>query len=327
MAELVNEFSWSPSRDRLYQGCQRAYYLNYYASWGGWKRSAPEAARKAYLLKNMTTLPMLAGTVVHGVIERAVGWIQGGRTVDRAALLDEARGRLNRAWQDSRNQEWKRTSPKRATNLFEHYYGVELGREEILKVRDLVQRCLDHYRQGPLHSEILTTGGANIRSCEKLTSFDLGGVKVWVAMDLVLDLPRGDGGETEPAEGPTLRIIDWKTGRSREEDRRQLGVYALYAHRELRLPAERIEVQGVYLRSGDVTRDRLDDAALSRVEADILDSATRLREQLVDPENNIAREEDFPRVEDEGACRRCQFQEICRPEWRTTAGGGSAAEA
>ncbi|NOZ64350.1 MAG: hypothetical protein GXO71_05370, partial [Caldiserica bacterium] len=46
MKELVNEFSWSKSRDIIFRECPRKYYFNYYGSWGGWKFDAPERTRQ-----------------------------------------------------------------------------------------------------------------------------------------------------------------------------------------------------------------------------------------------------------------------------------------
>ena len=41
MADLVNEFSWSRSRDHTFQDCRRKYFYHYYGAWGGWDASAP----------------------------------------------------------------------------------------------------------------------------------------------------------------------------------------------------------------------------------------------------------------------------------------------
>ena len=59
MTELTNEFSWSKSRDEIFQTCPRQYYFNYYGYWGGWQKDAPERIRQIYLLKNPcpNTLP------------------------------------------------------------------------------------------------------------------------------------------------------------------------------------------------------------------------------------------------------------------------------
>jgi len=53
MSTFKNEFSWSISRDRVFQTCPRQYYFNYYGYWGGWETDAPERTRQIYVLKQL----------------------------------------------------------------------------------------------------------------------------------------------------------------------------------------------------------------------------------------------------------------------------------
>ena len=59
------EFSWSHSRDRALAECARAYFWQYYGSHGGWLPDAPQQARQAYALKQLTTFPLIVGSAVH----------------------------------------------------------------------------------------------------------------------------------------------------------------------------------------------------------------------------------------------------------------------
>ncbi len=315
MAKLVNEFSWSPSRGRLYDDCPRAYYLNYYGSWGGWERDAGPAARLAYRLKQMTNLSMFAGSVVHDVIKGAIARVRDGAPVDRARLFTEAQRALNRAWKESRGEAWRDRSPKYVTTLFEHYYVERLtGRpvpgEAIRATKAKVESCLERYLETDVHAALAAKRGEDVRCYEELTHFQLDGTKVWLAMDLARDTEAG------------VEIYDWKTGRGRDADAAQLRVYALYAALEWTVPAERIRTHAVYLRNGEIVSEVLDDAALAATRADIGASAERLRALLADPEHNVAREPDFPLTDDLDRCRRCNFQEICHPEG--VAGGQTA---
>ena len=52
MGTLVNELSWSVSRNSLFSECRRAYYYNYYGSWGGWEANTSATTRKFYILKS-----------------------------------------------------------------------------------------------------------------------------------------------------------------------------------------------------------------------------------------------------------------------------------
>ena len=72
MSTFKNEFSWSISRDRVFQTCPRQYYFNYYGYWGGWDINAPARIRQIYILKQLKNRYMWAGAKVHDCIERTL---------------------------------------------------------------------------------------------------------------------------------------------------------------------------------------------------------------------------------------------------------------
>jgi CRISPR/Cas system-associated exonuclease Cas4 (RecB family) len=187
-------------------------------------------------------------------------------------------------------------------NLFEHYYRQPPDKATIDRIRSTVMGCLEGYLDHEIHRDLVASRGSDVRTFEELTSFELEGTKIWVAMDLVRDEEGGVG------------VYDWKTGVPREADHRQLGVYALYAHEVWGVEPGAIRVAGVYLRDGHVERATVDEEALARTRAAIGDSVGALRSLLEDPEGNVAREEAFGMADEIAACRRCRFQEICRPD-------------
>ena len=64
MSSFKNEFSWSISRDRVFQTCPRQYYFNYYGYWDGWETGAPAKTRQIYILKQLKNRYMWAGAKV-----------------------------------------------------------------------------------------------------------------------------------------------------------------------------------------------------------------------------------------------------------------------
>ena len=72
MATLENVFSWSKSRDEQFRECQRKYFYDKYASWGGWDKTALPEIRLAYVLKNIKNRWAWKGETVHHVIEDAL---------------------------------------------------------------------------------------------------------------------------------------------------------------------------------------------------------------------------------------------------------------
>ncbi len=78
MGGLVNEFSWSRSRDSTFKDCRRRYYFQYYGSWGGWEATADPETREIYILKQLKSRQMWAGEVVHSCIERSLENLRAG---------------------------------------------------------------------------------------------------------------------------------------------------------------------------------------------------------------------------------------------------------
>src|SRR5260370_23210461 len=96
MAELVNEFSWSRSRDNTFQDCRRRYFYHYYGAWGGWDAPAGEEVRRLYILKQLASRQMWAGRVVHDAVEMVLHAFAEGRDLPVqpfiAAVLERMRG-------------------------------------------------------------------------------------------------------------------------------------------------------------------------------------------------------------------------------------------
>ncbi|MDY0059126.1 MAG: PD-(D/E)XK nuclease family protein [Myxococcota bacterium] len=312
MAELVNSFSWSASRARLFLTCHRAYFFNHYGMWGGWSAQAPPRTRLAYRLKNMTALPFLGGSLVHETIQQAVelGQRQARGELDVAevdrrltteSLQREARARMVTAWRQSRDRAWLR-DPKRNCNLFEHYYG--LPQEQVdaaaLATREKVFRCLAHFREGEAWQRLAAAGPARWLSCEELQQLPVADVPVWVQLDLVLE------------EDDGLHLIDWKTGHPGDEDAEQLAVYALYATtRWPAWPLAQLTMELHYLDAGEVRRQPVDQEVIAAARARIGRSAAEMRRLLRDPAKNLAVEEDFAQTSDLAVCGRCRFKELC----------------
>src|SRR4051812_23928189 len=87
---FTNDFSWSRSRHEKFSECRRAYYLNYYRSWGGWDARAPEEIRQLYLLKKLNNRYTWAGGVVHDSIKRALLGYRAGREVEGEGIIPRA---------------------------------------------------------------------------------------------------------------------------------------------------------------------------------------------------------------------------------------------
>jgi hypothetical protein len=303
MGKLANELSWSVSRAGLFEECRRAYYYNYYGSWGGWEAEAPERTRLLYVLKNIKTLAMWAGGVVHQTLGEALGrYARTGQAISAGELQARARTRLRSGWLEAVQREWL-AQPKK-TNLHELYYGngQSLPRETTEAIRERVNDCLAAFAQSAVLREILTVPYLDWKPIDTLGTFDLDGLKVWCAIDFAYTDPAGN-----------LRLIDWKTGaEDRESLTTQLACYALYAADTWFAALDRLRLHGVFLReNARVSEYPVRAEILVQAKDTILTSAAAMRAVLDDVATNTASEERFPFCENERICRRCNFRQAC----------------
>lgn len=298
MAPFKNELSWSVTRDKLFRDCLRKYYWNYYGSWNGWRTTSPDSARLAYRLKNMTRLPMWAGSVVHDTIESTLRAVRSGMRPTLDEAQGEARRRLNEGWFSSVEKKWRR-DPKRSINLFEHYYGEGITKEQRLDLRQHVFNCLERFFAGAAYAKLREIGHEHWVALEDFDQFELMGVKVWVVLDVAIK------------DGDEIVIFDWKTGEPRDADAEQVSVYALFAMSKWQTPPEKLQTRLVYLKHDEERVARPDATALIDLRERVTTSIAAMRDLLVAPEDNEADIDDFPMIDDMAKCAQCEFKQLC----------------
>ena len=300
MTEFKNEFRWSVSKQQTFDTCKRQYYYRYYGMWNGWRRDASEEARTCYRLSKMQTLPMLAGTVVHELVEMLLKGVQAQRTLPALVeLQEEGRDRLNVAWQQSENQRWLQ-DPKRNANLFEHYYDKEVADERKAEIRARVFDSLTNFYHSPTFARIRQIPNESWRSIEDFQKFEIDGVPLSLVMDLAIDI---DG---------ALEIYDWKTGGVAESNEQQLITYAICAEQEWGYDLDRIRLNLFYLTENHLAPpSRVSPAQREEAITAIRHQCELMQSLLVDPINNVAQKGDFVMTDDRRRCEWCFFQELC----------------
>ncbi|HSF05391.1 MAG TPA: PD-(D/E)XK nuclease family protein [Methylomirabilota bacterium] len=300
--ELVNEFSWSRSRDGAFQECRRKYYYHYYGAWGGWEPGVPEELRRLYVLKQLMSRQQWAGRVVHDAIELALHGLRDGRTVPVEPFIADVIERMRGDWRSSRAGRY-RENPKTVA-LFEHEYRLELSREAWQALSQNVAACLRNFFRLPLLADIRRTSPEHWSIEHWSKVFDFEGTTVWVAPDFGFWTPDG-----------RLGLVDWKTGGSNGEGAAfQLGCYALYAREVLDVKAGQVDLYEVNLREPKVTAHRWDEERLEGIKEQLRLSIRSMKAYLADPVANVAVITDFERTEDLRICRWCNFRAVCRPE-------------
>lgn len=266
-AAWLRAWSWSFSRHRLLRACPRALYWRYWGSQGGWALSAPAAARRAWALRALTSIPALVGTAVHDAARQLAAATRDGKPLPSYdALWSAARARLNAAWRRSQADQipqfWR--SPTTAPALHEVVYRGGLEQAEVEGARIKLRSCLRHLVATPVLADLrdcrpsdVHLGGAGPNrvlvelqrgSPEWAHDWSPPGVPaelchpprgslttptatVWTALDLLyrhVDPGRVRGEARGRVSGPTWCVVDWKTGAPNPaEEALQTAVYGL----------------------------------------------------------------------------------------------------
>jgi hypothetical protein len=302
MGDLVNEFSWSRSRDATFQDCRRKYYYHYYGAWGGWQADAAAEVRRLYVLKQLASRQMWAGRVVHDAIEMALHVYREGREVPVEPFIADVIERMRNEWRSSRAGRYR--EHPRTPALFEHEYALDVKPDVWQALSRNVATCLRNFFRLPLLEAVRKTPPEHWSIEHWSKMFDFEGTPVWIAPDF--GYWNADG---------MLTLVDWKTGASDAEATAfQLGCYALYAREVLGVEPAQVDLLEANLREPAVTPLGWDDGRLETIRDQLRLSIRAMRAYLADPAANAARIEDFERTEELRICRWCNFRAVCRPE-------------
>jgi len=309
-SSIENTFSWSTNRSSMFHECKRKYYLNYYGFWGGWEPSSEDRVRQIYVLKKLQNRYMWLGTVVHESIERVLKHLRSGRELDRDEVVRDMVNRMREDFETSREGKYQ-LDPKNTVGLTEHEYDESIEDEEWVRIREKGINCIDRFYNSETYGTLTEQPPAEWMAIEGDLSgggtsfadaFEMGPLQVWLKLDLAY----------RDLEG-RVHIVDWKTGKG-EPDFRQLYCYGYYAWKVWDEEPDQVTLTIENLARGKQYRESFTFDKLESLEEEIESDVLDMKEFLVDPEENTAREEDFPMIDDLNVCRRCRFRKICYPD-------------
>ena len=294
------DMSWSHSRRDMFRQCLRKYYYNYYASHNGWRQDGSEHAQRAYRLKNLTSLPLEIGAVVHEAASQALHAVRSGTkmpTVEQ--MYAAARSRLNKAWADSQNRDQWMRSPKYMRMFREFYYNVGVDEHQVAEAKEQVNACLSHLPNSVSFQEAAAAPHAEMRATEGFVTYNAGGTPVHAVPDLAFQNSRDE-----------WTVVDWKSGKQ-EDSREQMTVYALYLREMHGVAAPSIRARIEWLWPGEAEELVFTEGDLDRCAEGIRDSVSAMQQYLADPALNAPlMPEDFPLRADREECRLCEFYEL-----------------
>ena len=302
MAVITNNLSWSISRSELFNFCKRKYYFTYYESWGGWFSNADPRKQLAYFLKNRQQAAPWVGDVVHKAIKFT---IQNFEKADEHYIKENLVKRLKYDYQTSL-QYTKKTAKAKDLWLFEHYKGSSLDLEHYIEKAVLCVSnffnsfLLDEIKCAAENKQVIYLDESDINKM----LFQMGDIPTFAIPDLCFR--REDG---------SVVIIDWKTGKSKEEELTpQLKLYAsrLGIIDQISASEEVIEAYAYYLAEDELIGRQVTNEDIAEIEQTAADSFNGMKAMLKDVKNNVPdAEEKFEKSISEKKCEACVFKEIC----------------
>lgn len=298
MGKLINEVSWSNSSAGTLEGCRRQYYFNKYLSWDGWFNNSDPKRKEAYQLKNMTSLPMWLGTIVHDCIEHAFAVYQSdGKLPTLKSLKDLATHDLRLGWTQSEKAEW-REFPKLKVRLLEHQRGDKVSKANTDAAKNKIFLCLETFYK---LCDVILKDVESFIELEDLHYFHLKtGEKVFLKMDCGIKYKDG-----------RVLLIDWKTSKKRDDSvYDQLAVYAMYVMSKYKIKLKDIQVSPVYLtiesfmECKSVNLQQINEI-VRRVKSDTANMI------VLHPHGEALDISKFPVTSQDWRCKFCFFQGIC----------------
>jgi hypothetical protein len=187
------------------------------------------------------------------------------------------------------------------------YYEGRYDRAEVAAVAAKVDPCVRHLHDSPVWDRLGAVPPEAVVLVEAHDCVEWEGSQVYAGPDLAI---LGEDGSCE--------IIDWKTGRRREEGaaREQLAGYAWFLQRKLGIAFGdgQWTARAVYLQDGEEEQYVLTRLDLIRAEHRVRESVERMRGYLSDASTNAPLpKEAFPLVHPafRFRCARCSYFQLC----------------
>jgi len=308
---LVNEFSWSFSRQNTFFECEKKYWYTYYGSWEGWPRtpydkraSIDPLAAYLYSQKQIQPLVCFVGSCVHKVIEETLK--NPFQKPSKTAFCNRGVELFEKGIQETKEGQWKK-APKKFCNLYEFAFfdpqiaAEPLSKEKEEESKEKIITCLSNWISSPV-GEMVFSERAKIVSVEELQFFYIEGFKILVVIDCAL---------CWKGVKDTYILFDWKTGKETEQTKEQLLSYALFAHKALKVPYEDIILSPYYLfqnqyrKIGKGQEIDVQDDELIRLEEKIVTNCRKMTEKPTDDPQH------FPYTTKRYSCSSCSFKNLC----------------
>lgn len=281
---------WSATRYDLFSLCKRKYFFQYYSKYD------PEVTlRRLNLFKELVTIPLEIGGIVHEVIEALLNRLRAtAEAIDRPRFL---------AYAD------QAIAHSLGSKTYEEVVYGELPEVRADDLRPKVHASLENLLASDrfrwLVAEARAASGEWIIDPPGYGETRLDDLKIYVKVDVLFPL------------GDDIYIFDWKTGKADPaKHRKQLLGYATWASYHFNAPPERVRPTIAYLHPAyEEVHESFKASDLETFAVQVRAETREMYDYCRSVEQNIPLPKSaFPLVEDERICSHCAFRGICFPD-------------
>jgi hypothetical protein len=299
-------FQWSFSTDKLFRRCQRQFFFREIAA-----HHAPKEPwrREAFILKQLKTLELWRGTVIHeGIQKYVVPALKNGEVLDWRRFTEQT---LHRAKEQFLFSERRRYREPEITKgkydsfcaLIPHETGEGVSRDDFEEVCDGIKTAFQRL-------STLTELWEGIRGCRDCQAE----MPLWLKFDDVSIKVQIDLFFQRTPRHPT--IIDWKSYElgGDTDARLQTTLYGWAVWRcgryEVRRP-EDIDLLECQVQDGVVIEHTCSQAAFDELEDHIYRSLHRIFTLSQSKKLAEANLQDFAFTDNPNNCEHCTFRALC----------------
>lgn len=301
-------FKWSFSADRCLRRCQRQFFLQHMAAW---HNAREPLRREAFLLKQVKTLELWQGSLVHRGIElHVVPELQEGRAVEWDRVIELTGTMARRQFEFSSGRRYREAGISKSAAgddycaLAGHETAEGVSEADFTNVAEVVERSLRNLSEmDGLWAEIRGRGRYWPELQVRVT-YDVAHIEAHI--DLLYFREYGK---------PT--IVDWKISESQGGGDADLQT-ALYGWTLCQHPnwhvvrAEDCELLEVQLLSKTVLRHGADQATFDRLEDRIYGSLTKMQALGIGDKFDIGDLDRFDFAPNPGSCVFCPMRSLCQ---------------
>lgn len=303
------EKSWSISKMKTLENCERDYYYTYYGSHNGWIYTSTDEQKIAWRLKKLTNLWMCFGEVIHKEIRGIINICKKDKTKFMDAkrfnevTLNKLRNIIRESIQKFNTKEWDEY-PK-GMMLQEYYYGNKISKQIGNELKERLNQCVNSFYVSKTFEDILKPETVVIENDEDIfSSIIYDSLKIYSKIDLLY----------KDYDGYYV-IVDWKTGRPSESDKEQLLVYAWYVIEQYGVHYSRIKGRLEYLLDGHAEEIIFKNEDIQYIRSKVLNDLKIINYYLEDAILNKAKPKAyFNKTSEIYRCENCKFRMLCKEE-------------